>query len=1128
MAPIPPTEAEKQAKKKAKAERKNQAEAERIENQSQKNGNHVVMNSDGSYSSLGALTPETPYATSHEDNATASPSTNALNQVSRSASAYTFGSNTGGRPFSSQGFGKVLCNQVPSANGIFNFNISPAAPKPNFDFAARPSSDSSSSQPPSSRIFSSVPSTPNLASTFGPNPGHSLQQAPTTNPFNPVASSTFKPPSTDNFSPVPTSTSGLDPTISPKAPHMLFPPPSQDVNAPAKNLNLMEILKTLNATGPNATSTQQSDSLSKPFDLGMQMRQSHDNPDELDKCIAMMEIRDAGKDAGIKRLEDELSFLQQKVKDARYMEQEIANLQLDNSNLEIKANDLKLALAAEVSKGEAKDRRIAELDHNNEAVKASAQSVHAQQAEQLIVKEAEIAELKARNSDAETTNTGITERAEEYVRVRDRRITELEHDNEAIKVRAQTMHDQQMVQVTARDEEIATLKAAVDDLVTTNKGITEKAEADMEAKERWIAELRRNRQDADDRYKALVALHEQESLKFKNESEDKEAAVEEYREAAHVKSKQFENLKQQVKDANLKAKKSEDHARSSDNRVEQQVKAIADNKTTISGLHATIQHLKKELQEYEEEMKNMRNGKGSASESHSDCNAQIQRLKSDKTEKEHEIEKLKGSYTVQHAEEINHAEQQYMLAQEAEIGLRHDIDMVRLRVQEHEQTIGKLRQENRQLRDEVEEFRKMAKTEPGTAEKAAAKADAEDGNLLSSPRRGNELSEFSPCLPVPETPEPSPEPSASHPWPPGQWRPQTESMMGDSDGSDSSEDGGERTVTLSISDPVTLVNFQPSDGSPGHNFATSKPVEHGLGIMDVSVEMCDQGTQTNTPLSPPKLGLSQLRTILDFKPNSPALSINGPVTVLESTPTLPPKLGNSEPTTIVNQVPLLPTKLEISKPVTVIDHTPSSHPELGMSILRTVVNFKPNSPEFNTSKPPTTVDQSSLLPPKLSFSKLWTVVDLKPNMPKLSTSEPVTIVDNMPSSQPRLGISKIRTIINTKPDIPKASVSKPLTIMDNSPSSAVVPPTHDKQPKEEKPSKWQRLWYLLLLLMLGVLTFATFYGESARRERNMWLEANDFTRRAVISVRAGGGTGTSFPAWLWKDQLLDMTRYYYN
>ncbi|KAL8776820.1 MAG: hypothetical protein Q9213_008119 [Squamulea squamosa] len=1150
MAPIPPTKAEKQAKKNAKAEKKKQAGAEGKENQSHNIGDPVLMNPDGSYSSLGALTPETPYATSQEHNTTASSETNAVNQVPPSASTYTFGGNTGGSPFSSHLVGTIPSNQGPSANGIFNFNISPAAPKPNYDFAVRPSSNSSSSQPPSSSIFSPLPSKPNLAFTFGPSAGPSLQQAASTN----------------NFNFVPTSTSDLDPKLSPKVPQMLFPPPDQPTNAPAliENLNLTEILKTLNATSPGVTSTQQSDSLYKPFDIGMQMRQCHDNPDELNNCITMMEIRDAGKDAGIKRLEDELSFLQQKVKDARNMGQEIANLQIDNSKLEIKANDLTLTLAAEISRGEAKDRRIAELDRNNEAVKASAQSVHAQQAEQTIVKDAEIAELKARNSDAETTNTGITEEAG------DRRISELEHDIEAIKVFAQIVHDQQTEQVTAKDEEIAKLKETVGNLITTNKGITEKAEADIEAKKRWIAELRGNRQDADDRYKALVVTHEQESLKFKSESEDKEAAVEQYREIAHVKSMQFDNLRQQVKDANLKAKKSEDHARSSDDRVEQQVKAIADNKFTISGLQATIQRLKKELQEYEEEMKSMRLEKGSESESHSDCNAQIQRLKSENTEQEQEIRKLKGSYTVRHAEEIEQAEQQYMLAQEAEIGLRHDIDMVRLRVQEHEQTIDKLQQENRRLRDGVEVCKKKATTEtatmtePDMTEKASVEAVAEDRNLLASSLRVNELSEFSPCLSVPETPESSPEPSVSHLWPSRPWRPQTESMMGDSDDGNDSEHGGEHTVTLSLSDPVTIAKFQPSDGSLGHDYTILNPVGHGLGITDVSPEMCDQGTQTDMRSSPPNLGFSKFRTILEFKPNSPALSISKPATVFESTPTSPPKLGISKPATIVNHVPSSPLQLGFSNPVAVIDHTPSSPPKLSTSILETVSDFKPNSPKLNISKPLTMVDQSRSSspkrilskvgtvidfkpnspdscidkpmkavtetpspPPKLGFSKLWTVVNLKPHSPKLSTSKPITVVDTKPLS-PKFGISKIRTIINFNPDIPKASVSKPLTI-DDSPSSAVVFPTPDKQPQEGSISKWQWqwLWYLFLLLMMGILAFAAFYGELARRERNMWLEANDFTRRAVISVRAGGGTGTSFPAWLWNDQLLDMTKYHY-
>ncbi|KAL8843341.1 MAG: hypothetical protein Q9170_000199 [Blastenia crenularia] len=71
------------------------------------------------------------------------------------------------------------------------------------------------------------------------------------------------------------------------------------------------------------------------------------------------------------------------------------------------------------------------------------------------------------------------------------------------------------------------------------------------------------------------------------------------------------------------------------------------------------------------------------------------------------------------------------------------------------------------------------------------------------------------------------------------------------------------------------------------------------------------------------------------------------------------------------------------------------------------------------------------------------------------------------------------------------------------------------------------LYWFLILLVMAIIILGVLYGESARRERTMWLKANDYTRRAVISLREGGGTGTKVPAWLWKEPLLDLSNRYY-
>ncbi|KAI4267649.1 MAG: hypothetical protein L6R38_008155 [Xanthoria sp. 2 TBL-2021] len=1066
MAPVAPTAAEKEAKKKAKAEKKNQAKAD-IGNQTKESGSPVVMNLDGSYTSLGALAPETPYVTSQEDKPIPSSGTNSYSQVLPATGISNPSLDSATHP-----------RTVPlPASDAFKIPS-----KTNFDFALGASTTSLSSKAPATNGLK-LPSKPTFGVTFGQGPISSSPQAPSTNIFNPV----------------PTSTRVFDPMINPEARKLSFPAPNQPVNAPAsvEGPSLRDVLKIINIQGSEATSieeVQETNLLFKPFDLGMQMRHCHDNPDELNKCITVMEAKESLRATEVRNLEDELFMLQRKSRAAR--DAGIARLKEANSNIE------------------AKDRCIVELEHDNEAIKAEAQSVRDQQAEQLAAKDEEIAELKA-------TNTALE---------------------------------------------------------TTNKKITEKAEEDIEKKDRWIAELRRNRQDADDRYKALVVAQDQEKLKFKRESEELKATIEGLEEAVHVKSNEFDDLRQHVKDANLKAKKAEDHARASDDRVEQQADALEENKATIGGLHATNQRLKKELQDYEEEMKSMTLEKANGSEDHRDCKTEIQRLEA---EKKQEIDKLHRHYTIKHAEQAKHVEQEFVRVQEAQVELFQDLDKVRLRVQEDEHTINKLQQENRRLQSEVEDHKKIAAASLNTTGKGSVEPDTDKRQFLSSPSRGNELSEFSPASS------------------PGPWRPQTESMMGDTDDSD---DEGHHPNTLSYTGPVTVINFEPSDGPSDHDIATSKPVSYGLGIANVLCETYDQGTQTITPSSSPKFGISKIATIVDCKPHSPELSVSKPMIAVDTTPSSPPRLSISKPMTVinttpssppkldiskvstimdtkpsgpelsigkplssVNETPSSPPKLRISKPMTIINNTPSPIPKLGISEPGLTVEFKPNSPKLSISKPITIVDNTPSSPIKLGLSKLETVIDLPPSAPKLSISTPMPLFDKTQSTAQKLDISKIATIIDsapivpelsvskamtpvnkTQPTAPKLDVSKVVTIIDSAPGvpepsisshliivdkttgSAVVISTPDKQPSQKSLSRWRWFWYLLMLLTIAILTLAAFYGESARRERNMWLEANDFTRRAVYSVRAGGGTGTSVPAWLWNDQLLDLTKYYYR
>ncbi|KAL8959781.1 MAG: hypothetical protein Q9193_003408 [Seirophora villosa] len=77
------------------------------------------------------------------------------------------------------------------------------------------------------------------------------------------------------------------------------------------------------------------------------------------------------------------------------------------------------------------------------------------------------------------------------------------------------------------------------------------------------------------------------------------------------------------------------------------------------------------------------------------------------------------------------------------------------------------------------------------------------------------------------------------------------------------------------------------------------------------------------------------------------------------------------------------------------------------------------------------------------------------------------------------------------------------------------------------PLWWRLVYYLVLCLTMLAFVGALWMCESARRERAMWREANDYTRRAAFSVVGGGGTGMWKPAWFWKEPLIDMSNRYY-
>ncbi|KAL8835733.1 MAG: hypothetical protein Q9176_006742 [Flavoplaca citrina] len=1030
------------------------------ETKSKNSGSPVIMNSDGSYTSVAPLTPENPYSTSPED------------------------------------------KPVP-------FSVT----------------HSSHQAPPTMGVF---PSRPTFSVTSGQNPIPSSPQQPSTNIIKPV----------------PTSAKEFNPVIKAEAPQLLFPAPTQPVNDPSvQGPSWTKVLEIMNNQGSGETSLDQIQHTNlqvKKFDLGMQMRHCHNNLDKLNKCILMMENKEFLKDVELRKLEDECIKLSRKSREASNAS--MAKLKEANSTIE------------------AKDLCIIQLETDNENTKAEAQSALDRLAKQVATKDEEIAKLKATNTDLENTNKDVTDQREKDLEAKDHSIIQLEHDVENIKARAQSVYDQQAKQLTAKDEEIAGLKAINIDLESTKTqlkhdkesmkaeaqkvfeqqakqltvrdeeitklkatnvdlensedSLTEKTNKDLEAKDRWISKLRRDLQIAEDKYKASVELHDQDKLKSKREHEESEIRIEDYRNTADAKSSQFDDLKLQVKEANLRAKMSEDHARSSDDRVEEQANVIERYKETVGGLQVTVQRLKTELQDLEEEIRSMKLEKESGEESHHDCNAQIRRLE---FEKEQEIERVHRHYTLTHAEQAKHVEKELLRVQEAQLGLFQDLDKVQLRVQEDELTINKLDQENRRLQIEVEDNEKEARTRLSHVKTQWAEADTDGHQLLSSHIPGNELSQFSPAYSRQTSPESSQEP----------WRPQTESMMGDTADSD---DEGRHPTTLSYRAPQTFIHFEPSGGR------SEKARNNGLGVANVLCETYDQGTQTSTPPSSPIWGLSKIPAVVEYEPKSPELGVSEPVVIVHNTPSSPPKLGLSKVSTVMNSKPSGP-ELSSSKPISTISETQTSLPKLSISLSpspttqlgpsepMSVVESKPKSPKLSISKLATIVDNPPSSPAGLDFARLETAIELPP-----SAAEPkvTDIIENTQPTIPKLNINNIATIFDSAPNGAEPSMTKALAIGNDTPSMAVTIPTQDQKLMEKSPPRWRWLGHLLMLLTMAILTFAAFYGESARRERNMWLEANDFTRRAVYSVRAGGGTGMGVPAWLWNDQLLDLTTYYYR
>ncbi|KAL9006036.1 MAG: hypothetical protein Q9188_001214 [Gyalolechia gomerana] len=147
----------------------------------------------------------------------------------------------------------------------------------------------------------------------------------------------------------------------------------------------------------------------------------------------------------------------------------------------------------------------------------------------------------------------------------------------------------------------------------------------------------------------------------------------------------------------------------------------------------------------------------------------------------------------------------------------------------------------------------------------------------------------------------------------------------------------------------------------------------------------------------------------------------------------------------------------------------------------------------------------------------------------IRTSKASTQTDDQPkasqaSAQPTMVVKSETSDMGTQTD----GERKRVTVNRGTQTVPIhPPPSITGAATSPQTSAWQHVPWWLLLLVLAVLLAAALSGLSAHRERTMWLAANDCARRAVISVRVGGGTGTKVPAWLWREPLVNLTNRYF-
>lgn len=139
-----------------------------------------------------------------------------------------------------------------------------------------------------------------------------------------------------------------------------------------------------------------------------------------------------------------------------------------------------------------------------------------------------------------------------------------------------------------------------------------------------------------------------------------------------------------------------------------------------------------------------------------------------------------------------------------------------------------------------------------------------------------------------------------------------------------------------------------------------------------------------------------------------------------------------------------------------------------------------------------------------------------PEEPVASTPILPTILDDASFKNGEVDAPVLTAAANSNGE--ETASGAPLTIVPHQ--------NHNQRPSATSGLGWKvngLLWLLLLLLFFGVSL-----GVSWWRRTELLGRGDDLARLALISLRAGGGTGTAWPAWLYDDEVAEIVGGFYG